>query len=198
MTPSRSASPDSTQRAARMEAASGRDRARVGDLAGEDLLLDAVLLGDHRQQRLGVRVLRSLRAPLRRCRARRSVPRYITAMRSAMFHARPRSWVTATIDSPTSSTSERSSARISPRIEASSDATGSSASSSCGRGRSPRRSARAGAAHRRSRAGSGRRTARPGAARPAPARRRRVAPRRRRARGCGSPRRPPRRRCGAG
>ncbi len=56
----------------------------------------------------------------------------MTATRSAMFHARPRSWVTAMIEMPCSSTSDRISARISPRIEASSDATGSSASSSCG------------------------------------------------------------------
>jgi hypothetical protein len=59
-------------------------------------------------------------------------PRYITAIRSAMFQARPRSCVTATIEMPVSSTSERISARISPRIEASSDATGSSASNNCG------------------------------------------------------------------
>ena len=59
-------------------------------------------------------------------------PRYITAIRSAMFQASPRSWVTAMMERPRSSTSERSRARISPRIDASSDATGSSASSSCG------------------------------------------------------------------
>ena len=51
-------------------------------------------------------------------------------MRSAMFHARPRSWVTTMMPRPSSSRSRSSSARISPRIEASSEETGSSAMSS--------------------------------------------------------------------
>src|SRR5690606_3216933 len=59
-------------------------------------------------------------------------PRYITAMRSAMFQAKPRSWVTTSTARPVSSTRLRSRARISPRIEASRLATGSSARRSDG------------------------------------------------------------------
>ena len=54
-------------------------------------------------------------------------PRYMTAIRSAMFQARPRSWVTTRTPRPSSSRSLSSSARISPRIEASRLETGSSA-----------------------------------------------------------------------
>ena len=52
--------------------------------------------------------------------------------RSAMFQARPRSWVTTSTESPRSSRSASSSARISPRTEASSEETGSSATSTSG------------------------------------------------------------------
>ena len=45
------------QRTARMEPTSGRDRAGVGYLAGEDLWFDVLGLGNNRQQRLGVGVL---------------------------------------------------------------------------------------------------------------------------------------------
>ena len=59
-------------------------------------------------------------------------PRYITATRSAMFQASPRSCVTTSTDRPRSSRSRSSSARISPRTDASSEATGSSATSTFG------------------------------------------------------------------
>ena len=88
-------------------------------------------LGHHRQQRLGVRMLRSVEHLLG-VPSSTTLPRYITAIRSAMFHAIPRSWVTATIDSPRSSTSERSSARISPRIEASSEPPARRRGAACG------------------------------------------------------------------
>ena len=50
-------------------------------------------------------------------------------MRSAMFQASPRSWVTTRIVTPVSRTSFSISARISPRTEASRLDTGSSATS---------------------------------------------------------------------
>ena len=92
------------ERAARVEAAAGRDAGGVGRLAGEDLLLHLLALGHHRQQRARVRVPRA--------RSSSSVgpsstirPRYITATRSAMFQASPRSWVTTRIATPVSRTS---------------------------------------------------------------------------------------------
>ncbi|CAM01503.1 hypothetical protein SACE_2197 [Saccharopolyspora erythraea NRRL 2338] len=59
-------------------------------------------------------------------------PWYITATRSAMFHARPRSWVMTSVERPRSTRRRSSRARISPRTVASSDATGSSATSTRG------------------------------------------------------------------
>ena len=53
-------------------------------------------------------------------------------MRSAMFQASPRSWVTTRIVTPVSRTSFCISARISPRTEASSEETGSSATTTAG------------------------------------------------------------------
>ena len=46
------------QRAARMEAAPGRDASRVGGLAAQDLWLHVGRLGDNRQERARVGVLR--------------------------------------------------------------------------------------------------------------------------------------------
>ena len=85
----------------------------------------------HRQQRLRVRVLWRLQH-LSAGPASTIRPRYITAIRSAMFQARPRSWVTTSTPSPSSSRSFSSRARISPRMEASRLETGSSAISSSG------------------------------------------------------------------
>ena len=59
-------------------------------------------------------------------------PRYITATRSAMFQASPRSWVTTRIETPVSFDQVSIRARISPRTEASRPDTGSSATISRG------------------------------------------------------------------
>src|SRR5262245_32705113 len=52
--------PRRDQGAARVEAAARWDRRGIRDHAGEDLWLDAVLLGDHGEQSAGVRMLRRL------------------------------------------------------------------------------------------------------------------------------------------
>ena len=113
-------------------------------------------------------------APARSGPARRCGPRYITAMRSAMFHARPRSWVTTRTERPSSSRSRAAApgSRPGPRRRG------------CDTAR-PRPAAPApGPARRRSPpAGAGRRTARAG-------RRQEEAPRRAQA-GCGPGRRRP-------
>ena len=59
-------------------------------------------------------------------------PRYITATRSATFHASPRSCVTTNTVTPACRTSPSISDRISPRTDASSADTGSSATSMLG------------------------------------------------------------------
>ena len=102
-------------------------------------------------------------------------PRYITAMRSAMFHATPRSWVTTTMLIPVSSTSDAHQGEdlaADRGVEAGHRLVGEEQARSTGP--SPRRSAPAGAGRRTPRAGSARRSARAGAARPARGRRRRA------------------------
>ena len=64
--PMRGRLPRLDQRAARVEAAAGRDARRVGRLAGEDLLVHLLDLGHHRQQRARVRVARLAQDLLRR------------------------------------------------------------------------------------------------------------------------------------
>ena len=103
----------------------------VGRLAGEDLRLHVPGLGHDGEQRARVRVLRRAEHLLRRARSTIR-PRYMTAIRSAMFQASPRSCVTTRIVTPVSCTSRCISARISPRTEASRLETGSSATSSDG------------------------------------------------------------------
>ena len=88
------------QRAARMEAAARRDEGGVGRLALQDRPCAARTLGDLRRlgrrqdadQRPGVRVARIV-DDLAAGPISRILPRYMTAMRSAMTQASDRSWV---------------------------------------------------------------------------------------------------------
>ena len=111
---------------------SRRDPGRVGDLAGAARPARAARSRARPTAGPGCRGAAASASTSSVGPASTTRPRYITAIRSAMFQARPRSWVTTSTESPSSSRSWSSSARISPRIEASSDETGSSATSTCG------------------------------------------------------------------
>ena len=105
-------------------------------------------------------------------------PRYITAIRSAMFQARPRSWVTTSTPEPelvAQLEQQRQDLAADRGVQAGHRLVGDQQVRA--RARARRRSARAAAARRTARAGSAGTAAPAAAARPRPARRRPAAPR---------------------
>ena len=132
-------------------------------------------------------------------------PRYITAVRSAMFQARPRSWVTTRTPRPELGAQleqQREDLAADRGVQAGDRLVGDQQVRL--RARAPRRSAPAAAARRTARAGSAGTAAPAAAARRRTARRRPAAPpsgrpaRGATARAAAAPRRPTRRRCAAG
>ena len=119
------------QAAARREAAARRQAAQVRRAAGDggDILLRRLVVHGGGEQPGGVRMRGAAAARRRPALPRSTRPAYITAMRSAISAATPRSWVTKIVPMPSSCCSRRS--RISTWIctVASSAVVGSSASS---------------------------------------------------------------------
>ena len=191
----------SDERAAGVEPAAGGDRRGSGVSPAQDLRLHVLASRARRESNARVSTGAAGRSSTSSVVPSSTMrPRYMTATRSAMFHASPRSWVTATIATPVSSTRpthQRQDLAPDRGVEAAPPARRRGAAAV--RAPSRRRSRPAGAARPTPRAGSaekkrsgGRSPARASASATS------VGLVARRPGGCGGPRRPPRRSCGAG